>query len=314
MNSHNGLYTSFLNLSPFFLAVLLCIAAGLGPGCAGPKMNKPAVEDSTYTQYYTGARNAFSQGRLEEAVDYYTLARKRALKTARSDAIANSAVSLAACLIGLGQYDRARPLLTEACLELVRQGLPIADVLLLRAKADYLAGNLADAQGALYQLKTDKRSRPTAGHMIQADFIAGRIACDRQDWCAATAMIEKIQACPTLPTDKLLQARLASLKGHLAMGKSIHGTAARMFEQQVDLLRESRQFRALGPALARAADAHIADNQFDLGADRFYQAARMAEEWGDVNGARRLAQRALDAAVKADNPDIELLSRSILMP
>lgn len=193
---------------------------------------------------------------------------------------ANSAISLAACLIGLGQYDRARPLLTEACLELTRQGRPIADILLLRAKADYLAGNLADAQFALQQLKTDKRSRPTAGHMIQADFIAGRMACDIQDWRAATDLIEKIQVCPILPTDKLLQARLASLKGHVAMGKSDYKTAAGMFELQVDLLRGSRQFRALGPALARAADAYLAENRFDPGADRLYQAARMAEEWG----------------------------------
>jgi len=203
--------------------------------------------------------------------------------------------------------------LTEACLELTRQGRPIADVLLLRAKADYLAGNLADAQFVLQQLKIDKRSRPTAGHMIQADFIAGRMACDIQDWRAATDLIEKIQVCPLLPTDKLLQARLASLKGHVAMGKSDYKTAARMFELQVDLLRGSRQFRALGPALARVADAYLADNRFDPGADRLYQAARMAEEWGDVNGAKQLAQRALDAAVRAGNPDIELLARSMLL-
>jgi Tfp pilus assembly protein PilF len=314
MNLQKGLYANDSNLGPFFLALLLCLAAGLGQGCAAPKMNKPTVEDASHTEYSAAARTAFSQGRLDQAVDYYTLALQRARKTSRSDAIANSAVSLAACLIGLGQYDRARLVLTEARLELTRQGLPIADVLLLRAKAGYLAGDLAEAQDFIHQLKTDKRSRPTAEQKIQAVVIDGRMACDRQDWQAATNLIEKIQACPLLSADLLLQARLASLKGHVAMGKSDYKTAARMFELQVDLLRRSRQFRALGPALARTADAYLADNRFDPGADRLYQAARMAEEWGDTHGARQLAQRSLDAAVRAGNPGIELLSRSILMP
>ena len=187
------------------------------------------------------------------------------------------------------------------------------DVFLLRAKADYLAGNLAEAQDQVHQLKTDKRSRPTAQQMILADFIAGRIACDRQDWGTDREMIEKIQGGGAIiHTDKLLQARLASLKGHVAMGKSDYETAAIMFEQQVDLLRQSGQFRAMGPALAKTADAYMADNRFDLGADRLYQAARLPGEWGDINGAKKLAQRALDAAVKADNLVIETLSRSIL--
>ena len=111
---------------PALLTILLCLVAGLGPGCTASKIKKPVTGDRVYTEYSAAARTAYSQGRLDEAVNYYTLAHQRARRTARPKAIANSALNLAACLIELQQYDRARPFLTEACLELTRQGLPIA--------------------------------------------------------------------------------------------------------------------------------------------------------------------------------------------
>ena len=293
------------------LATLWLGALGIPFGCTGvPPKERPPV-DRALAEAAAG-RAAFGQDRIEQAVTFYTLALKRARALDRPSAIGDAAYNLAACLLRMRQYDRAGALLAEAKHELARCEAPLADVLLLEARAAHLAGDVAAANASLRQLRTDTRSRPEAAHSVQASILAGQMAGDRGDWAAAKDSLQRARAARGPEPAEMLQARIAALAGRIAMATQDLRAAAGAFDRQADMLRRAGQYRALGAALARAGDAYAALDEHDAAADRLYRAARSAAAWGQAAAAKKWASAALVAARRADNKAIVRLVESLL--
>ncbi len=296
----------------FLLANLSLGVLGCMCGCAGSPRAKFFHGDRTYTETTIAARTAFEQNRIEEAAHFYTLAMKRARALDRPPAIGDAAYNLAACRLCLKQYDRAQILLAEAAFELARSGSSLADVLLLQARAAYLADDFQAAGVFLHQLRTNPQSKPVAAHLAQAVILEGQMACDHLDWSSAADLLGQARDYLGPEADTSLQAQCAALSGRLAMGREDLRTAAKAFERQADLLRHAGRYRVLGTALARAGKAYSTLNEHAPAADRFYRAARNAAAWGDTASAKKWALAAVEAAQKADDTVIAGLAASLL--
>ena len=298
---------------PSSLIVILCLSALAAPiGCSNSPPARPVKGDRVLDEATVAARTAFRQDRTEEAATFYTLALKRARALDRPSAIGEAAYSLAACLLRLHKYDRARVLLAEAHHELARGDAPLADVLLLQGRAAQLAGDAPAAEMFMRHLREDPRSRPSAAHLSQATILEGQVACDRSDWEGARDLLRRARDVLGSDPDTLLRAQLAALAGRVAIGTEDLRTAADAFERQAGLLRLAGQYRALSPVLAQAGEARAALNEHALAADHFYRAARTAAEWNETASAEKWALAALAAARQADDAVTVNLAESLL--
>lgn len=298
---------------PFGFLVTLCLAMSVVFfGCAGPKRARPTRSDRALAEATAAARTAFGQDRIDQAAALYKVALKRARALDKPSAIGEAAYNLSACLLRLHQYDRARVLLAEARHELARSDSPLADVLILQARAAHLAGDNSEVGAFIHQLREDPRAKPSAVHLCQAAVLEGQIACDDQDWVLATNLLQQAIDLLGLETDNLLQAQLTGLKARIAMGTRDFRTAAESWERQADLLRDAHQYRALSAVLAHAGDARAKLNEHRLAADRLYRAARCAAGWGETASATEWASAALAAARQADDAVLTKLAQSLL--
>ena len=301
------------HIRPSSLLLILCLGALAVPfGCANPPSAKPVKGDRVLNEATFAAQTAFQQDRPDEAATFYTLALKRARALDQPSAIGQAAYNLAACLLRLHKYDRARALLAEASYELARDGSPLADVLLLQARAAHLAGDAQAAGIFLHQLRTNSNSKPSAEHSAQAVILEGQMACDRNDWKGARDLLRHARDVLGPNPDPLLRVQLAALDGRLAIGTHDLRAAADAFDRQADLLRYAGQYHALSAVLAQAGDAHAALNEHALAADRFYRAARTAAAWNETKSAKKWALAALTAARQADDAVIVSLAESLL--
>jgi tetratricopeptide (TPR) repeat protein len=294
-----------------FTIFFLSVSGGMY-GCVDSQRGKIVKNDRIFAEASSAARDAFAQDRTAEAVSLYILALNRARAMDQSEAIGNAAYNLAACLLRLKQYDRARALLAEARHELVRRDLPLADVLLLQARAACLAGDVQGASLFVHQVQTGSQSKPSSEHMAQAVMLEGRMACDRQDWSRAADLLNQARDYPLLGADTLLQAQFASLAGRIALGEGDFKAAVKALERQAGLLRHAGRYRALSPVLAQAGEAYSVLNEHDLAADRLYRAARIAAAWGDTAAAEKFATAALHAGSKAGDSAIPRLAKALL--
>jgi tetratricopeptide (TPR) repeat protein len=294
------------------LAILWLGVWGIPLGCAGLPPDEGPAPDRALAEATAAGRDAFDQDRIEPAVTFYAIALNRARALDQPSAIGDAAYNLAACLLRQSRWDRARALLAEAEFEQTRCGAPLADVLLLEARAAHLAGDVAAAVAALGRLRTDPRSRPTDAHRVQASLLAGQMAGDRADWPSARGSLKRAREILGADPDEMLQARIAALAGRIAMETKNPRVAAEAFDRQADLLRSTGRSRALGAVLARAGEAHAALGRHEVAADRLYCAARCAAAWGRSETARNWANAALAAARRADDDVIVRLVESLL--
>lgn len=297
-----------------FLVTIICLCFGGGLwGCVDSQQVKKTLKnDRIYEESSSAARAAFAQNRIKEAINFYTLALKRARAIDQSEAIGNAAYNLAACVLHIKQYDRAQTLLEEANHEFYQSNSSLPDVLLLQARTAYLVGNTQAANSFIYQIKTNPKLKTTADHMAQASILEGQMACDRNDWSSATELLSKAQGYSELNDDSFLQAQLASLTGRIDLGINDLNAAVNAFERQADLLRRSGKYRSLSSALAQIGHVHSALNEHSLAADYLYRAARIAAAWGDTTFAKEWTNEALIAANKAGDSIIARLAESLL--
>ena len=304
--------TPTLFRSSLLFGTIWLAAAGALCGCAGFTSAKQSRGDRVLVETTAAARDAFEQERTEQAAALYKFALQRARAMDQPLAIGDASYNLAACLLRLGQYDRVRILLDEASYELERGHAPLADVLLLGARAAHLSGDSAAAATLLRRLRTDPGSRPSPPHLAQAALLEGHMACDRRDWMAARSLLRQARAVRSSAADPLLQAQVAALTGRVAVGTQEMRIAAEAFDRQADLLRRARQYRVISAALARAAEAYATLREHDIAADRFYRAARSAAASGDTTSAKKWASAALAAAQQAGDPAIIHLIESLI--
>ena len=298
--------------SGFLVTIIFLWVLGSLCGCAISQRKKIVKADRIYSESSSAARAAFALERVDEAASFYTLALKRARAMDQSEDIGNAAYNLAACMLRLKQYDRARALLAEARYELLQSNFPLADVSLLQARTAYLAGDAQAASIFIHQIQTNPTLKPSDEYMVQAIMLEGEMACDRNDWNSAADLLNKAEGYLKLNVDSLLQAQLASLTGRVALGRRDFKAAVNAFERQAELLSRSGQYRALSSVLARAGEVHSVLDEHDLAADRLFRAARIAAAWGDKPSAMELCKKALNAANKADDSTIARLAESLL--
>ena len=292
-------------------AVRLAVVAALA-GCAGTPPAKRPGGDRALVEATLDAQAAFKEGRIEQAEALFKRALVRARALDQSLAIGNAAYNRAACLLRLRRYALARTLLAEARYELARADVPLADVLLLQARAAHLAGDAKAASLHVQQLRADGASRPAPRHRVQAALLEGRMACDRGDWPAASASLRRSRAAMKLQADAPLQAHVAELTGRIAMGTGKVRAAAEAFDRQSHLLRRAGWRRALAASLAQAGSAYAAMDEHKPAADRLYRAARSAAAWGEAVSAEKWARAALTAARQAGDPTMVRLVDSLL--
>ena len=126
---------TLIKIKPTLLITILCLGVlECISGCGGSPPAKPFHSDRTFAETTIAAHTAFQQGRIDEAATLYKLALKRAHALDQPSSIGDAAYNLAACMIQLRKYDRAKTLLTEAHHELARIDSPLADILLLHSE------------------------------------------------------------------------------------------------------------------------------------------------------------------------------------
>ncbi len=304
---------TLIQFRPSFLIKILCLGVlECICGCAGSPPAKLIHGDRTFAQATIAAHTAFQQDRIDEAATLYKLALKRAHALDQPSAIGDAAYNLAACMLRLRKYNRARTLLIEAGHELARGDSPLADILLLQARAAHLAGDVHAADVFIHKLRTDPKSEPLAEHLGQAFILEGHIACERNDWSSAAELLEQARDYLQPDAEASLQAHEAGLAGRIASGTRDHHAAAEAFEKQAELLRRAGHYRAISPAIAKAGEAYLALNEHNLAADFFYRAARNAAAWDDNVRAKEWALVALSAARDTDDTIIARLVESLL--
>ncbi len=136
---------------PNALLAILCLGTLAVPfGCASSPPAQPVRDDRVLDEASIAARAAFQQDRIDEAAKFYTLALNRARALDLPSAIGDAAYNLGACLLRQHKYKRAQALLAEARHELARADVPLADVILLQARAARQDGDAPAAESLFF--------------------------------------------------------------------------------------------------------------------------------------------------------------------
>jgi len=291
----------------------LCVALlAAVSGCVAPERAVPPPTDPELAGTRTAAGLAFQQGQHDRAADLYRRALVRARAADRADEIGDAAYNLAVCMTCLGDYDRARRYLAEARYELreTRQGL--ADVRLLGAKIARAEGKRGEALQLAQEVKSDPQSQSSDSHVVMACLIQGAIAADQGDAVAAREGWEDAKRRGRNVSSPVVLAAVAELGGRVLSLEQEPAGGARLFDRQSSLLRESRDYRKMADALARAARAYREAGELGVAADRFFRAARSCYAQGRMDTARALLAEARASARAAG--DSELVKRVQVLP
>ena len=286
-----------LTAPPLIVCILLlnCLC-----GCASHHAG--AGGDRELTLATASAELAFSQGQTALAAELFARALARARAMDDSAAIADAAYNLAACLIEIGQYQRAHDLLDEAEAESIRAGASGADVLLVKAKVARLQKRPAEAVSLAEQV-LHHRPPPTDAERAQAYLVKAEAACDAGDLVSAANDLERVKLATS--SSLSLRARLAAAHGQLDSLRKQWQSATHEFDVAADLMRQAHHYRSMSRALADAGRAAQAARRDDAAADRYYRAARSAYGLGDLSDSMQWIAEAQAAAARARMAGLE---------
>jgi tetratricopeptide (TPR) repeat protein len=265
--------------------------------CASPR---PSTVDPTIAQFSSSARSAYERGALPQAVRFYELALARARTMDDSEDIGRAAHNLAACYLLLDRPADALARAGEAELELARGGMPVTEVLLLKAKAQIALGRTNEAQAALDAALAMKIS-PT----VRADalLLKGAMACESGDLNGAGALLIQAQEAARQSGSPSVIAGTHRLSGRMAEMGALWNSAAADYDAETLLRRQAGQHREMAEALGRAGMTYEKAGQPALAAERFYRAGRGLYAQGDAVGALKLIEQGLKNS--ADAPEMK---------
>ena len=158
-------------------------------------------------------------------------------------------------------------------------------------------------------------SNPAQSIRLQAIILRGQIVGDAGDLDAANSELraaEGLVASSRLVLSASVGADLAKLAGTVSRLEGKADVAARMFDDEAELLRNAHRYRDMAYALARAAEAYLASGELALAADRFFLAARSLEGHGDTQAARSLLASSVSAAKGAADEDARVRAETLL--
>jgi tetratricopeptide (TPR) repeat protein len=279
-------------------------AAALLCGCRTPKKRRarldPEIERTTRV-----ARAAFQRGAPQKAIVLYERALKRAKALDDSIQIGQNAYNLAACLVAIGDYPRARLLLKEAAMEFSRAERPNAQVIFLQAKVARLqdqnqeAGVLARA--ALESVgKTHAPDFRAQVHLLMAD-----LACDNNDSWLAETQLHEVQRILKKVSDSNVIAQYSGVSGRLLLLKSQPLQAALHFDIMANVLSKAGNHREMVDAVVAAAQAYAMAGEPETAADRYFRAARSLYASDRLPRARRTVDKAFSLDDRVSDVDLK---------
>ena len=292
-----------------FAAALVCLCTSCTSPGPAPRTERG---DVVARQASSAATLAYEQGNFGQAQKLFRLALTRAQTINDAALAADAAYNLAMCEIRLGDYDTAARLLRQAYYDAVRASSNTADIQLVRAKVAFLRTRPSQARALLDEIAASNAAQSIR---LQAIILRGQIAGDAGDLDAANAELRAAQglvASSRLVLSASIGADLAKLAGTVSRLEGKADVAARIFDDEAELLRNAQRYRDMAHALARAAQAYRASGELALAADRFFLAARSLEGHGDTQAARALLASSVSAAEGAADEDARARAKSLL--
>ena len=233
------------------ISVLMAVAVLTLSGCGSspPKQKAPAA-DQTLERFNSAARQAFYQGRFEQAANFYRKALERAYVRDDAAAILDARYNLAVCLLNLQSYDEALDGVRRAKTEMaIADHGKSVDFLLLEAIILYRGGDL----NAAWQVTDQILSNPSRASSVvwsRTHFLRGMMASERGDIAQLRASVTALGQ----PEQSRLHADRLELAGRLALAEQNWDAAVEALDSAASLRREALDYRGMVRALVLAGE------------------------------------------------------------
>ncbi len=308
----------------------------LAIGCRGTGRSERAI-DTTLQRHIKRAEVAFAEGQIEQAIDEYRKAVRRAWAMDDPYESGTAAYNLAACLLSHAQTDQAKDWLVDARVELQRAGTSVGNVLLLEAKIAQSEARFEDAmrltqraacevppcpddglracnhhqdpcdEGCVSQIpcvgpRIEQRRNAkdcAAAYQAQIHLVRARSAAEQYDLARAEAELSCAKRLAADVCSEDLQAELHNVAALIHIAKGEYLQAARHLDHEAAALRRAGNYREIPGALEIASAAYEQLGLFGLSADRLCRVARILYARGDFETAWRYVQMAIPMAESA---------------
>ncbi|TWT95698.1 hypothetical protein [Neorhodopirellula pilleata] len=291
-------------------------------GCQSGSPDPPKL-DSTLARSSEAGRIAYAEGDVDAAIAEYRDAIHRAWLMDDPYEAGTNAYNLAACLITIGDDERAQDWLIDARAELTRANSSVAYTWLLQAKIAQEAGHWTEALSMIdraacspppcdsddsgcccngndacddrcvYQIpcvgdkfrKKDEIAECEDDFRAQVHLAKARVAAELGD--IPTALCHYAKACEIAKEvcSEDLQAELQNVAAMIHLAKEEYLQAAWHFDKEAKHSRLAKNYRVISGALELAAAAYSEAGQYQLAADRLSRVARIWFGRGDMDRA-----------------------------
>ena len=297
---------AFFSVNLYLIRLVVLISLFTSAGCGSRQTAPPGPPvDKDLERTNRAARNAFENGRIQQAANLYRQTLERAYLRDDLAAAIDAKYNLALCLTRLQSDDEALELVEQAREELIRADQQIApDIILLEATIRYRLGQSQEAWQLTEGILKDSDNIPSA--VIKSTrYLRGLIANDRGDPATLRTEITAIGK----PASPVVRADLQELIGLLALMERRWNEAVLAFDEAAALRRQMLDYRGMVKVLAKGGEASERAGRLVPASRRYLRAgqsaalqgklvqarmwltraARLAEEGGDDNIAREAA-------------------------
>ena len=305
-------------------------------GCRGSGP-APRATDTTLERHVKRANVAFAEGQIEQAIDEYRKAVRRAWAMDDPYESGTAAYNLAACLLSHAQTQQAKDWLVDARVELQRAGASVGNVLLLEAKIAQSEARFDDAmsltrraaceappcpddglrtcthyqdpcdEGCVTQIpcvgpRVEKKRAAkdcAAAYQAQIHLVRARSAAEQYELARAEAELSCARDLAAEVCSDDLQAELHNVAALIHIAKGEYLQAARHLDHEAVALRRAGNYREIPNALEIASASYEQLGLFGLSADRLCRVARILYGRGEFERAWQYVQTAVPMAETA---------------
>jgi tetratricopeptide (TPR) repeat protein len=287
----------FVRRTGLLLAMAIFILGGCG---SSAQIQKSPAMDEDLERFNRAARQAFDNGRLQQAVSFYRKALDRAYIRDDYGAALDAQYNMAICLINLQFYAEAFEVIQQAKAEAAMAGQSLsADFLLLEATVFHLR---EDSDAAWKITDQILAATPKASSIVENEtyFLRGLIASKQGNTDKLREAIVSLGQ-PNLPQ---LSADRHELLGHLGMAEQRWDEAIKEFEAATELRRKTGDFRGMVKSLALAGKASEKAGHADEASVLYLRAGRSAALQGQLDHALNWLNQAEQMAESAGQEQI----------
>lgn len=288
------------------------------------------------------ADEAYAEGDLDKAERYYRAALKRAFAIDDPLESGNASYNLAAVLTSKLQYDLAKAWLAACRVDLRRAGMDESGSWLLEAKIARSEERFADVDAALAEVDRlrclylathdckdagKKEKDPCEGGFceklpwigprktcerevnqydsfieVQTRLVRAASALDQGDIGYAKCQLEEARARTPETCCGEIMAEIEHVAGRIAMAEGNYVAAGMVFDNEVEILRQVKNYREIPGALDLAAKAYESAGELEEAAERLVRLARVYYGRDKIRDAYEvITDRALKLAEQTDD-------------